>query len=104
MLAVVFALVQLTYALWVRTALVDAASEGARSAAMAEGDLNLGELRAREVAALSVGPDFLESVSTQLRTTGGRDLVVVTMTAPTPILGMWGPGGTLEASGRAVVE
>lgn len=100
----VLGLVQLAFALWVRTALVDAAGEGARFAALHDGDLDSGAERAAAVAAMSLGAGYLESVELRLEPAAGYDVVVAELTAPVPVIGLLGPSGTLTVTGRAVQE
>lgn len=100
----VLGLVQLALALWVRTALIDAAGEGARFAALHDGDLDSGARRADAVAAMSLGAGYVETVETRVDAAAGYDVVVVELTAPLPVLGLLGPSGTLTVTGRAVQE
>lgn len=102
--ALVLGLVQLALALWVRTALIDAAGEGARYAALAGGDLTAGEVRAADVAEMSFGPGYLTQATARLEHAAGYDVVVVELTAALPVLGLWGPAETLTVTGRAVQE
>ncbi len=96
--------VQLAYALWVRTILIDAAGEGARYAALLDGDLASGEARARLVAATAVSDAFVDASSATVDREAGYDVVVVELVAPVPVLGPLGPSGTMTVTGRAVVE
>ncbi|WP_454294050.1 TadE/TadG family type IV pilus assembly protein [Salana multivorans] len=105
---VVFALVQLTFALWVRAVLTDAAAEGARLAALWDGDEAAAADRAAELVTSAVGSSYQPDVSVTrdqaaLRVPG-YDVVVVELTAPMPVLGLLGPPGSLTVTGRAVVE
>lgn len=100
----VLGLVQLTFALWVRTVLVDAAGEGARHAALLDSDLASGRERALLVATTGLPADVVESVSATIEGETGYDVVVVEITAPIPVIGPLGPNGTMTVTGRAVVE
>lgn len=100
----ILGIVQLAYALWVRTVLIDAAAEGARHAALLDGDLASGEERALLIAREAVAGDYVESASATVEPQAGFDVVVVEIVAPVPVLGLLGPTGTLTATGRAVVE
>ncbi|WP_234417521.1 MULTISPECIES: TadE/TadG family type IV pilus assembly protein [Miniimonas] len=100
----VLGLVQLALALWVRTALIDAAAEGARTAAMYDGDLAAGTDRALEVVGMSLTPGYAESATARVESGAGYDVVVVEVRAPLPVIGLLGPSGSLTATGRAVAE
>jgi TadE-like protein len=100
----VLGVVQLAYALWVRTVLIDAAAEGARYAALLDGDLASGEERARQIAATGVTDTYVDASSASIDREAGYDVVVVELVAPVPVLGPLGPTGTMIVSGRAVVE
>lgn len=100
----VLGVVQLAYALWVRTVLIDAAAEGARYAALLDGDLASGEERARQIAATGVTDTYVDASSASIDREAGYDVVVVELVAPVPVLGPLGPTGTMTVSGRAVVE
>lgn len=104
LLVVVLAVVQLAFALWVRTALIDAAGEGARLAALDGADLAAGSQRAREIAAMSLGSGYLEAAAARREARAGYDVIVVELTAPLPVLGLLGPGGSLTVTGSAVAE
>ena len=104
MVVLVLGLVQLAYALWVRTVLIDAAAEGARHAAVLDGDLASGQERALTIASTAITAEYVQSVSASIESAQGYDVVVVEMTAPIPVIGPLGPQGTLTVTGRAVVE
>nr|WP_268921386.1 TadE/TadG family type IV pilus assembly protein [Serinibacter arcticus] len=103
-LVLVLGLVQLAYALWVRTVLIDAAGEGARYAALLDGDLGSGEQRALQVAASGVTDGYVDHVDASVTSEAGYDVIVVELRAPVPVIGLLGPTGTLSVAGRAVVE
>lgn len=103
----VLALVQLTLALWVRTALVDAAGEGARHAALVGATVDDGAARAREVLTLALGGGYAASadvVEVRTETRGGVEVAVLDLSARLPLVGLLGPSGMLHASGSAVLE
>ncbi|ROR97572.1 TadE-like protein [Salana multivorans] len=105
---VVLALVQLTFALWVRTVLIDAAAEGARLAALAGGDELAAASRAAELVASTLGSGYQPSVSVHREDDAlgvpGYDVMAVELSAPLPVLGLLGPPGALSVTGHAVVE
>lgn len=96
------AVVQLVLALHVRNTLKSSAYEGARFAAQADQSLADGQARSLEMARSALGG--IEVVPTvTLETHPGADVVVVTLEAPVPLVGLWGPG-TMEVSARAFAE
>ncbi len=105
LLALVFAgVVQLTLAMHVRNTLVDCAAEGARYAALADRTPEDGIARTRALIDVSLAAgygDAVTAVETELR---GLPVVEVRVTAPLPVLGLLGPGGTLTVSGHALRE
>ncbi|HXH32838.1 MAG TPA: TadE/TadG family type IV pilus assembly protein [Plantibacter sp.] len=96
--------VQLALALHVRNTVIDAASEGARFAALADTALSEGEDRTRELIAIAVGTNYTESIEATLSDRGGVSIVTVAVRAPLPILGLIGAPGLLEVEGHAVLE
>lgn len=104
LVVLVLALVQLTLGLWVRTVLIDAAAEGARAAALAEGDAAAAASRTGELVAGTLGGGYRADVSVSTESGPGYDLVVVEVTSDLPVIGLLGPAGSLTVSGRAVVE
>lgn len=95
---------QLGLALHVRNTLVDAAAEGARYAALADSDVTAGEERTRQLIAAAVGPSFAEQVVARRTSVGGYPVAEVLVVARLPVLGLLGPGGALELTGRAAIE
>ena len=98
------AVLQLGLALLVRNAVVDAASEGARIAALADGSFEDGRQRTIDLITTAVGSSFASDVSVQSGDYLGHPAVVVTVRAPLPIAGLWGLADMLEATGHAAVE
>lgn len=96
--------VQLTLALHVRTLLTDAAAEGARYAALHGSDLAAGQERTAELIAMTLPDSYAQSIAAGYDSHGDITLVTVTVSAPLPVLGLLGPGGTIVVTGRAVDE
>lgn len=96
------AVLQLVLALHVRNILVSSAYEGARHGARADRTLDDGVARSEEVARAALGNReilaraFRDSVD-------GAGVVVVTLEAAVPIVGLWGPG-TMRVEARAFDE
>ncbi|AKU18828.1 pilus assembly protein TadE [Luteipulveratus mongoliensis] len=95
---------QLGFALHVRNTLIAHASEGARYGARADSSPGQGADRARQLIRTSLSGRFARHVSATRTTEGGAAVVRVTVVAPMPVFGPFGPGGELKVSGRAYAE
>lgn len=96
------AVVQLVLALHIRNTLTSSAYEGARYAAQADQSLADGQERSLEMVSSALGGiDVVSTVSAQ--TQDGADVVVMTLEAPVPLVGLWGPG-TMTVDARAFAE
>ena len=95
---------QVAFALHIRTTLIDAAAEGARHAALADSDLAAGVERTRELITTALGEGYAQSISAGTGSFGGHPVVVITVTAPLPLIGMAGLPDAMEVSGRAALE
>jgi len=95
---------QLAIALLVRNTLVDAAAEGARFGALADGSLEEGELRTAELIATAVGPQYARDVRATRGSYRGHPCLIVTVRAPLPLIGLFGPDRALEVAGHAGIE
>ena len=105
LLFVFLAVFQLGLALHVRNTLVSCAAEGARHGAREGSSSEQGAQRARDLINTSLSERYSEGVSTSVETTdSGVEVLVVDVTAPVPVVGLFGPGEGLEVSGRAFVE
>ncbi|BDZ40879.1 hypothetical protein GCM10025865_01780 [Paraoerskovia sediminicola] len=102
--AVLGGVVQTAVVLHVRAVLVDSAGEGARVAARADRGAADGVERTRSLIAASFGPRYAQHIGSRRTTTAGLDLIEVSVDAPFPALGLFGPGGSMHVVGRAVVE
>lgn len=102
--AVILAVLQLALALHVRTTLIDAAAEGARFAALADSSLPAGVERTRDLITTAVGERYAADVEAGVGAYGEHPVVIVTVRAPLPIAGLFGPDRALEVSGRAALE
>lgn len=101
---VTLSVLQVAFALHVRTTLIDAAAEGARFAALADSSLPAGIERSRELITAALGPSYAQSISAGMGAYGGHPVVIVTVSSPLPLIGMIGIDDTLEVSGRAALE
>ncbi|KNX39421.1 pilus assembly protein TadE [Luteipulveratus halotolerans] len=95
---------QLGFALYVRNTLIAHASEGARYGARADSSPAAGAERARSLIKGSVSSRFARDVRAERVSEGGAAVVRVTVVAPMPVLGPFGPGDELTVSARAYAE
>lgn len=95
--------VQVALAVHVRNTLVDAAGEGARAGALVGREPSDGVEVTRDLVAAAVSPRFAEDVSASVAPVAGGELVIVTVEAPLPVIGLVGPR-SLEVTGRALRE
>jgi Flp pilus assembly protein TadG len=101
---VTLSVLQVAFALHVRTTLIDAAAEGARYAALADSSLPAGIERSRELIIAALGQGYAQSISAGTGAYAGHPVVIVTVRSPLPLIGMVGIDDTLEVSGRAALE
>lgn len=96
------AVVQLVLALHIRNTLTSSAYEGARYSAQADQSLADGERRSAQMVSSALGGiDVTSTASTE--TLDGAEVVLMTLEAPVPLVGLWGPG-TMTVTARAFVE
>jgi len=100
----VLGIVQVALVLHVRNTLAAAAAEGARYAATADRGPVEGEAVTRDHVDDAIAGRFARDVAVSRTTIGGQPMVVVTIRADVPALGLGGPGVALEVSGHAVEE
>ncbi|MCA1943577.1 MAG: pilus assembly protein [Yonghaparkia sp.] len=101
---VTLSVLQVAFALHIRTTLIDAAAEGARFGALADSTLEAGIERTRELVSTALGEGYAQSISAGTGAYGGHPVVIVTVRAPLPLIGMAGPPDALEVTGRAALE
>jgi Flp pilus assembly protein TadG len=104
LVALTAGLVQLALALHIRNTLADAAAEGARQASLLGHTDMDGVRRTRDLMRVAVGVGDEADVVARREVWHGSPTVTVTVTAPLPLLGFFGPPGGLRVSGRAPVE
>jgi Flp pilus assembly protein TadG len=96
---------QLALVLYVRNSLISCASEGARLGARADSSPGEGVERTTDLITRGLSPAYARGVTAQVSTTtAGVQVVQVSVTAPTPVIGLLGPSGSLTVSGRAFLE
>ena len=104
LVALTAGVLQLALALHVRNTLADAASEGARHAALVGETEQTGTARTRELIRVAVGQAIDADVTARRELWQGMPTMVVTVSAPLPLLGFFGPPRTLRVTGRAPLE
>lgn len=97
------ALIQLTLALHVRNTVADAASSAARYGALGDRSADDARERAAMLVGAALGQDYVEEISVNVETRDGLNVLSVSVTAPIPLLGLFGPPHTLEMTGHAVI-
>lgn len=98
------AVFQLGLVLHIRNTLISCASEGARLGARADAEPGMGAVRARELIEASLSDDYADDVSVRTATVGGVQVVEVRVRTPFPVIGLLGPDGQLDVTGRAFLE
>jgi Flp pilus assembly protein TadG len=102
--ALTLGVIQLAFALHVRNTLLDAAAEGARFAALAGNSPEDGADRTRQLVTTAIGSDYADGVSAGYSEYLGVAATRVTVTAPLPLVGPFGPPRSLEVTGHAAAE
>ena len=102
LVVLVSGVIQLALALHVRNTLISCAGEGARVAAADDRSLADGERRTESMIRAGLG-GYAADVEARESVVEGAPVVVVTVRAPVPVLGLWGIG-TMEVSVRALEE
>lgn len=95
---------QVTFAVHVRTTLVDCAAQGARHGALLGNDLDAARTRTRDLVVADLGPRYARHVTAVTGTYAGRAVVVVEIEAPVPVAGPLVVHGTVRVAGRALQE
>lgn len=104
LLFLVLGVLQLALALHVRNTVQDAAAEGARWAALADSSLAEGHARTQVLIETAVGAQYARDIQTGYDSWLGQPATVVTVRAPLPLFGLWGPSHVLEVTGHAARE
>lgn len=102
--ALFLAVFQVGLALHIRNTLVSCASEGARLGARADAEPGVAQQRTEALISQSLSPGFADHITVGVVEAAGARAVAVTVVAPLPLLGPWGPKGGLHVVGRAFLE
>lgn len=95
---------QVGFSLYIRNTLIENAAEGARYGARADATPAMGAQRAAELIRASLADKYASNVSARIEIEGGAQVVKVTVRAPLPVVGPFGPAQSLTVSGRAYAE
>jgi hypothetical protein len=101
---VTLAVLQLGLALHVRNTVLDAASEGARFAALADNTLDDGVQRTRDLIESALGPGYARDISASYGAYRGQPATVVSVQTPLPLIGLVGIENGLAVTGHAARE
>lgn len=102
--ALFLGVVQLALALYVRNTLVACASAGARYGAAADRAPADAAAYTRSRIRRSLADSYAADVRVGVRRRGEVRVVVVTVRAPVPVVGMIGPAGAMTVRGHALRE
>lgn len=100
---ILMAIVQLTLVLHVRNTLIDAASSGARYGTLADRSPADAAARTRSLISGAISETYAQDISVTQADRGGIAVLEVTVRAPVPVIGLIGPTGVMEVSGRAAL-
>ena len=96
---------QLGLVLHVRNTLIACAAEGARVGARADSTTAAARARTTTLIAASLSADYAQDVVVRSGTgPDGIPVVEVSITAPTPVIGLLGPSDSMTVTGRAFDE
>ncbi|EWS80826.1 pilus assembly protein [Brachybacterium phenoliresistens] len=100
-LIIALAVIQAAVILHTRNTLIDASVQGAHHASLVGNDLQDGEERTRQLIDQNLGGDLDVEVSA---VQGEDGIIDVRVSAAFPLVGLYGPRGTLQVDGRAIAE
>jgi hypothetical protein len=98
------AVLQLGLALYVHNMLVSCAAEGARYAARADRQPADALPETHDLIARTLDERYASDISSDREMVDGVATIVVRVRAPLPLIGLFGPARTLEATGHAFAE
>jgi Flp pilus assembly protein TadG len=104
LMPLVLGILQVALVLHVRNTLTAAASEGARYGATIDHTPDNGAARTRQQIEDTLSGQYASHVDARLETVDDTDMVVVTVEADVPPLGLWGPSLHLAVAGHAIEE
>lgn len=103
LMLVALAVLQLMLAIHVRTVVTSAAIEGARVAALVDGDLTRAESRTRSILESNIAGTAVQSISASRVTEGDNEMFAVVVETELPLIGFYGPT-SMKLTGHALAE
>lgn len=104
LMALVLAIVQVGFAVHVRTVLTAAAADGARHGARSGATAEDAEERTRSLVATALTDSYAEEIRARRVDQDGVPTVEVEVRADLPVLGLWGPADVLRVRAHALAE
>ncbi len=103
LMLVALAVLQLMLAIHVRSVVTSAAIEGARVAALVDGDLTRAESRTRSILESNIAGTAVQSISASRVTEGDNEMFAVVVETELPLIGFYGPT-LMKLTGHALAE
>ncbi len=103
LMLVALAVLQLMLAIHVRSVVTSAAIEGARVAALVDGDLSRAESRTRSILESNIAGAAVQSISASRVTEGDNEMFAVVVETELPLIGFYGPT-SMKLTGHALAE
>lgn len=103
LMLVALAVLQLMLAIHVRSVVTSAAIEGARVAALVDGDLTRAESRTRSILESNIAGTAVQSISAARVTEGDNEMFAVVVETELPLIGFYGPM-SMKLTGHALAE
>ena len=103
LMLVALAVLQLMLAIHVRSVVTSAAIEGARVAALADGDLARAESRTRSILESNIAGAAVQSITASQVTEGENEMFAMVVETELPLIGFYGPT-SMKLTGHALAE
>ena len=103
LMLVALAVLQLMLAIHVRSVVTSAAIEGARVAALADGDLARAESRTRSILESNIAGAAVHSITASKVTEGENEMFAMVVETELPLIGFYGPT-SMKLTGHALAE
>ena len=103
LMLVALAVLQLMLASHVRSVVTSAAIEGARVAALADGDLARAESRTRSILESNIAGAAVHSITASQVTEGENEMFAMVVETELPLIGFYGPT-SMKLTGHALAE
>ncbi len=103
LMLVALAVLQLMLAIHVRSVVTSAAIEGARVAALADGDLARAESRTRSILESNIAGAAVHSITASQVTEGENEMFAMVFETELPLIGFYGPT-SMKLTGHALAE